>query len=217
MWQVETHRGGAAAFHAREVPDPVAPAVWWFEVTSSALVLGSSQPMEHVDLGACSRLGIEVVRRRSGGGAVLLQPGDAVWVDVIVPRAHPLWSDDVGRAAWWLGECWQAALASLGVTGTEVHHGAMVRTPWSDRVCFAGTGAGEVIRDGAKVVGISQRRTRVAARFQCALYRYWRPEVHAALFSPPAPTSADLAGLVVTVDVPAATVAAAFHEALHSR
>ena len=94
--------------------------------------------------------------------------------------------------------------------------GAMVRTAWSDRVCFAGIGAGEVIRDGAKLVGISQRRTRVAARFQCALYRTWRPEVHAALFSPPGPTAADLQGLAVTVDVSAATVAAAFHEALHT-
>ena len=37
-------------------------------------------------------------------------------------------------------------------------------------------GPGEVERDGRKVVGISQRRTRAGARFQCVAYREWRPD-----------------------------------------
>jgi lipoate-protein ligase A len=49
----------------------------------------------------------------------------------------------------------------------------MVRTEWSDLVCFAGLGPGEVTVDGLKVVGISQRRTRDAARFQCVAYETW--------------------------------------------
>ena len=40
-------------------------------------------------------LGVAVVRRRSGGGAVLLDPGGVVWVDVVVPRHDPRWDDDV--------------------------------------------------------------------------------------------------------------------------
>ena len=216
MWHIETHCGSAAAFHARELPDPLIPTVWWFEVASSALVLGSSQPMEHVDLAACARGGVEVVRRRSGGGAVLLQPGDAMWADVLVPRNHPRWNDDVGRSAWWLGECWQAALESLGVGGTSVHRGPMVRTAWSERVCFTGVGGGEVIRNGAKAVGISQRRTRLGARFQCALYHTWRAEAHSELFSPPAPTAADLGGVAVTIDASSADVLAAFAVSLHT-
>jgi lipoate-protein ligase A len=216
MWQIETHRGSAAAFHARELPDPLVPTVWWFEVASSALVLGSSQPMDHVDVAACARRGVEVVRRRSGGGAVLLQPGDAIWADVLLPRDHPRWTDDIGRSAWWLGECWQAALESLGVTGAHVHRGPMVRTAWSAQVCFAGIGGGEVIRGGGKIVGISQRRTRTGARFQCALYRTWRAEAHSELFSPPAPTAADLADVAVAVDVSPADLMQAFAVAVHT-
>ena len=216
MWHIEIDRGSAAAFHARDLPDPLQPTMWWFEVASPALVLGSSQPIEHVDVTACAQRGVEVVRRRSGGGAVLLQPHDATWVDVLVPRDHPRWDDDVGRSAWWLGECWQAALEALGVAGTEVHRGPMVRTQWSDRVCFAGTGGGEVIRDGAKIVGISQRRTRAGARFQCALYHAWRPEAHAELFSPPGPTAADLADVVIAVDASPAAVRAAFETAINT-
>jgi hypothetical protein len=45
----------------------------------------------------------------------------------------------------------------------------MIRSPWTPMVCFAGLGPGEVTVDGAKVVGISQRRTRVGALFQCAV------------------------------------------------
>ena len=48
-----------------------------------------------------------------------------------------------------------------------------MRSRWSEWVCFAGLGPGEVTVGGAKVVGISQRRTRHAARFQCAALLRW--------------------------------------------
>jgi lipoate-protein ligase A len=93
---------------------------------------------------------------------------------VVRPRADRLWADDVGHAAHWVGEAWSSAFASLGVP-TEVHRGALVRRPWSELVCFAGLGPGEVLADGRKVVGLSQRRTRVGARFQTVVLRRWAP------------------------------------------
>ncbi len=208
------HRGGAGEFHAREIPALITPGVWWFDVRSSALVLGSSQPLHHVDIESCAQRGVDVVRRRSGGGAVLLEPGDVLWADVLLPVTDPRWTSDIGRSAWWLGEVWGEALSSLGVIGTDVHRGAMVRSAWSDHVCFAGVGGGELMLDGRKVVGISQRRTRAGARFQCALYRHWRADAHVPLFADPAPVVADLVGLAVEVDVDALDVMAAFAEAL---
>jgi hypothetical protein len=50
-----------------------------------------------------------------------------------------------------------------------------VENPWSRRVCFAGLGAGEVVVGPRKLVGISQRRTRDGARFQCVVHRSWDP------------------------------------------
>ena len=167
-WSVERRSTSAAEFHALDVPDPATRAVWIAEPTGPALVLGSAQPETHVQPG----VEIEVVRRRSGGGAVLVVPGDVLWVDVIVPAGDPLWDDDVGHASHWLGDVWAAALAELGVEAS-VHRGAMVRSPWSDAVCFAGLGPGEVTVAGRKVVGLSQRRTRTAARFQCAALGRW--------------------------------------------
>jgi lipoate-protein ligase A len=174
MWQVETHRANAGALHGIPVPEPARRAVW--------VVLGTTQDHGVVDARVAAVLGIEVARRRSGGGAVLLVPGEVAWLDVIVPYGDPLWHDDVGRAGAWLGRTWQAALADLGITGTTVHSG-----PWATGgalgrlVCFAAVGPGEVTLGPRKLVGVSQRRTRRAARFQCAVYRRWAPELLAPL------------------------------------
>jgi lipoate-protein ligase A len=161
-WNIQRFRGSATQFHQRDLP--AERALWIVEFEQPALVLGSRQSM--VDA-----TGIEVVRRRSGGGAVYVAPGGTLWVDVVVPRGDDLWDDDVGLASHWLGDAWAAA---IGV-GALVHRGAMVRTEWSDLVCFAGLGPGEVTIEGRKVVGISQRRTRAAARFQCVAYERWDP------------------------------------------
>jgi lipoate-protein ligase A len=175
-WTVERHREAPADFHARELPSGMGRAVWVCEPTGPALVVGSSQPLDTVDRVACAEAGVDVVRRRSGGGAVLVEPGALLWVDVLLPVGDPLWDEDVGRAFAWLGEAWARAVDALGIAG-EVHRGALRRSRWSDRVCFAGLGPGEVVAAGSstKLVGLSQRRTRAGARFQCAVLAAWEP------------------------------------------
>lgn len=173
-WRVEHLRATPAELHGRQVDGVRSLAV--LEATSPALVLGSTQRPGDVDDEVARRLGVDVVTRRSGGGAVLVEPGGVVWIDVVLPRADPRWDDDVGRAAWWVGEAWAAALVEAGVAGAEVHRGPMVRTALSRQVCFAGLGPGEVTAEGAKVVGIAQRRTRHLAWFQCAAPLRWDPE-----------------------------------------
>ena len=176
-WEVRRLRGPAASLHAEPVPAAAGRAVWVLEAERPALVLGSTQGRELVDQDAAGALGVDVVRRRSGGGAVLVVPETTAWVDVILPAGDPLWDDDVGRAAQWLGRAWQAALADLGVAPSEVHAGALACGPLGRLVCFATVGSGEVTTpDRRKLVGISQRRARAAARFQCAAYSVWEPE-----------------------------------------
>ena len=85
----------------------------------------------------------------------------------------------------------------------------MVCRPWSKLVCFAGLGPGEVSVGERKAVGISQRRTRVAARFQCALYHRWDPAALVAVLADPRPSADELAGSVAEIDVPLADVQAA--------
>lgn len=175
-WRVERRRGPAADLHAAPVPDPPQRAAWVLEAEAPALVLGSTQGPDVVDAHGADRTGVAVVRRRSGGGVVYVDPATTAWVDLIVPAGDPLWLDDVGQAALWVGEAWRAALTDLGVAPLVVHHGALACGPLGRLVCFGTVGAGEVTTpDGVKVVGVSQRRTRAAARFQCAAYARWDP------------------------------------------
>jgi lipoate---protein ligase len=209
-WQVEEEWEKVVVLHARSAagltPDGdrgAGRAIRVLNPTDRAVVLGSAQPESHLDLSAVRAAGLQVARRRSGGGAVLVEPGEVAWVDVIIPADDPYWDDDVGRAMWWLGEAWADALAAVGVPDAGVHRGAMSRTPWSDRVCFAGLGSGEVSLGGRKVVGISQRRTRAGALFQCALLVVWQPERLLAVLALPAAereaAAAELAGLAAGV------------------
>jgi lipoate-protein ligase A len=211
-WAVDRRRGSAGELHGLDIPAPARREVWFLEADHRALVVGSTQPDHSVDREACEREGIEVARRRSGGGAVLVTPGEVLWVDVILPAIDPLWHPDVSRATWWLGEAWAAALAACGVSGAVVHRGALVATEWSRLVCFAGLGPGEVTVAGRKVVGISQRRTRDAARFQCIALAAWDAEAMAGLVrraTPPRrPTAAELADIAAGAGVPLADLAA---------
>jgi lipoate-protein ligase A len=150
-------------------------------VDRPALVLGSGQPESDVDREAAVAAGVEIVRRRSGGGAVLVEPGALIWVDLILPVGDPLWEEDVGRATWWVGATWAAALGTVVGTRPEVWRNGLRRSPWSARVCFAGVGPGEVRIDDKKVVGVSQRRTKRGALFQTAALLDWNATALLAL------------------------------------
>jgi lipoate-protein ligase A len=176
---LRTFAGSAADFHARTIGDDPVPQVWVFDVTAPALVLGSGQRGGGVaDDAACAAAGVDVVQRRSGGGVVLLVPGEVVGFDVVMPATdlHAVGvRDDVGASMAWLGGHVAVALADLGVAA-DVHTGGMLAcSAWCPLVCFAGIGPGEVLVDGDKLVGISQRRTRAGARFQCAVHARWSP------------------------------------------
>lgn len=148
---------------------------WLFDPARPALVLGSSQDPNIADHGSATAMGAEVVRRRSGGGAVWVPPSGCLWIDVVVPRADPRWSDDVREATYWLGEAWTEALRDVGLDA-ELYRGGLEKTDWGRLVCFGALGPGEVVIDGRKAVGISQRRTREGARFQCIVYDAWDAE-----------------------------------------
>lgn len=189
-------RADASTLHGVDLP--AVAALHRLDVTRAAVVLGSTQSDDVVDADAVRSRGADLVRRRSGGGVVVLGVDDHLWVDIVVPRDHPLWDDDVARAAWWVGEAWCAALRAAGVSGDlDVHRDGPQLRPHERALCFFDLGAGEVTRDGRKLVGVSQRRTRLAARFQCVVYRHFDPAHHLGVLrgAPAWPATQDVAGL----------------------
>lgn len=171
MVEVAERVGTVGELHALDPftgPDPVVPEVWWCRPTDDAIVLGSRQGEDLVDRAACSRAGLTIVRRRSGGGAVLMRHSSVVWIDVVLPpRFAP---DDVRGSMVWIGEHWRAVLEPMTDRPLVVHHGGLSCSDWSDRVCFSGIGPGEVLDGSDKLVGLSQRRTRRGTRIQTLVY-----------------------------------------------
>jgi lipoate---protein ligase len=163
---------------------------------------------------------IQPEHRRSSGGApevVYVAPDHLVWIDVVIGRDDPAWDDDIVRSFLWLGDVWAEALGSLGVADVEVHRGALVRTSLSDLVCFAGLGAGEVSVAGAKVVGLSQRRTSVGARFQTACLLRWDPAPLVRALGLDAAQGDALAHVAGGVAIPGTRLEAAFLRSLATR
>lgn len=190
------------AFHAREVPLDPTPQIWLNTVTEPALVLGSTQrDLSIVDVAACAAAGVDIVRRRSGGGAVLLLPGEVIWLDVIIPAGAAGWADDVHQPMVWFGSLVATALAAVGTSADVVAHaGGLLPTDHSKLLCFDGIGPGEVLLDGRKLVGISQRRARGVARLQSCWYHRYDPAELVALLDSAARPPLDELQPVATVD-----------------
>lgn len=197
LWERHDWHGSAADFHAMN-PAP-ARALWWCTVQSPAIILGSTQQEGDVDAAVAEELGLEVVRRRSGGGAVYVHPTESVWIDVTIPKDDPLFVDDVSSSMLWLGDVFVEALQPW--VNARTFRGTFDAGIDGRSVCFASTSPGEVFVGEGKLVGISQRRGREGARLQCVLYRSWQPELWA-----PSLTSTDLRERTSTL--PVATLSA---------
>jgi lipoate-protein ligase A len=167
-------------------------------VAHPIVVLGSRQPESIL------RDGVAWTRRRGGGGAVLLSPGD-LWVDVWTPRSDASYQTDATAAAERAGRWWQRVLES-------VHPGPFAvatesPSPRGDALwaCFAGVGRGEVTLTvphgdpATKVVGVTQWRVREGGFVSCVL---------------PAHSSADLADMLI--GAPPTLRASLQHESLSS-
>lgn len=164
--QIISTWGPAAQFHARNVGPMTRSQIWVHQVPQPTVVLGSTQSPEILNHDWIAHEGYDLVKRRSGGGVVVIDPDTSVWIDVIIAPDHLLWSNDVGQAFMWVGQAWARALASVGVGDLTVHQGPATNPELGRLLCFGSVGFGEVLAGGSKVVGLSQRRTKYGARFQ---------------------------------------------------
>ncbi|MEM7094365.1 MAG: hypothetical protein AAF567_15295 [Actinomycetota bacterium] len=157
------HHGSAAELHA--LPPPDRPELWTLRPAAPALVMGSAQRADQFDQSGLAAAGIDLAERRTGGGAVYIEPSGVAWVDVLAPRGSAFWDDDLAATFLRVGACWQRALVDLGVDA-ELVVDSPDRSDHARLACWAGLGWGEITLDGVKIVGLSQRRTRWGARVQ---------------------------------------------------
>ena len=124
---------------------------WW----PRALSLGYHQPLRLVDRPLARRLGIDVVRRITGGGALL--HSDELTYAVAVPRRHRLARGGVRTSYAALTQGLIAGLEALGLTPRS---GAapMASVEARSGLCFSEPSTHEIWIDGRKMVASAQGR-----------------------------------------------------------
>jgi lipoate---protein ligase len=145
----------------------------WSLASEAALVLGSGQrPPEDW----APPDGLPLVRRGTGGGAVLCDE-DYLMLDLALPPGDPRVPDDTTESYRWLAARIAAALETLGLEGLSLVEPLALRRlddvarEAGRTACFAGLGPYELLdREGRKLVGLAQRRRRGGVLLQAAAY-----------------------------------------------
>ena len=119
-WTVVPYTEGDAAANLAETERLVAavaagevgPTLRWYGYVGRAVIIGVGQGASTIadDLEA---RGIAVVRRLSGGAAVLAD-GEMLALDAVLPATSHLAGADVVASYQWFGEAWAAAIAGIG-------------------------------------------------------------------------------------------------------
>jgi lipoate-protein ligase A len=115
-----------------------------------ALSLGRFQAADDVDHAACARLGVEVVRRPTGGRA-LLHGGDLTYAVAVMRPPGPPGSVDAVYS--WLSRGIVAGLARIGVEATTAR-----RDGPAGPACFAGQQGADLRVGERKLCGSAQVR-----------------------------------------------------------
>lgn len=136
-------------------------AVRLYGFSPACLSLGRMQSLDDVDLEACVRDGVDVVRRPSGGRAVLHD--EEVTYSVVCRSSDPVFGGRVLESCSRIHEAVAAGLAVLGVTTTPrampVNLRRQAREGAAVADCFARPAAHELLDDrGRKLVGSAQAR-----------------------------------------------------------
>ena len=150
------------------------PTVRCFRWQSPCITLGRFQGAGELDLDRCRAAGLAVVRRPTGGAAVL--HGADLGYAVVLPAAslRPLGGPaGLYRA---VGEALAAALRAMGLPA-ETRSGPGGRP---EGACFAALGSCEVVVGNLKVVGSAQLRRPGATLQHGSIYAGEGPEAIAA-------------------------------------
>jgi len=189
------------------------PGLFLYSWRDPVLVLGVGQKPESVDLDACRREGVPVLKRSTGGTGVLSR-GDLA-VSLALPASHPWAATIPGLYARFL-EPLEAALRSLGV---DVARPAdppprRQRSP----LCFEDVRDETFLLDGRKCVGCAQARRRGAALVHASILLDLKADLTARCFGMPGDrVRAALAALPLAPDALADAVADAMADAFVNR
>lgn len=133
------------------------PTLRFYAWSPPCLSLGRNQPLADVDLAACRAAGVDVVRRPTGGRAILHT--DELTYSVALLQSDPRATGDVVDCYRRLSEGLLAGLHRLGVGAVQAtRHKKPAADPAA--VCFETPSDYEITVGGRKLVGSAQWRAR---------------------------------------------------------
>ena len=134
-----------------------APVLRLYRWSPPCLSLGFSQPYEAADAAFCAAHGVDVVRRPTGGRAVLHHL--ELTYAVLAPLGRSPFTHDLQAAYRTICGALVAGLRQAGVAAelSGEPAGGHIR-PTEAIPCFIGPAAGEVVAAGRKLVGSAMRR-----------------------------------------------------------
>ncbi len=147
------------AVSARRAP----PTLRLYRWAPACLSLGHAQPADQADAGRLASLGWDIVRRPTGGRAILHT--DELTYSITAPIDHPLVAGGVLGSYRLLSQGLLAGLAALGIAADTAPEQALSETDRSNPVCFEVPSAHEITAGGRKLIGSAQLR-RVAGMLQ---------------------------------------------------
>lgn len=154
------------------------PAPTWRMVcyTEPAIIMGRSQRHNEAQSTRASQQAVKLVRRKSGGGAVMAGP-DLFSLLLVLPSQHALSRASSVVAYQWLGNLWKQVLASYGINAhlpeaAEASRSQQQATSCGvDWACYASVSHGELLSDdGRKLLGVAQIRNRYCCALTSGVY-----------------------------------------------
>jgi len=130
------------------------------------VTLGNFQEAEdQIDVEAARRMGVDVVRRITGGRAVF--HAQEVTYTICAPKDIAPWGKTLGQTYDWVAERLLEGLEQIGFDGNLDRGDHAVLERGADRrlvkpPCFSSASRSEIVWNGRKLVGSAQRRTRRA-------------------------------------------------------
>ena len=177
------------------------PVLRVYRWSPPCLSLGFSQPYEAADAAFCATHGVDVVRRPTGGRAVLHHL--ELTYAVAAPLGRPPFGFDLQAAYQSICRALVAGLRRLGVPAaiSGRPEGGLIK-PTRAVPCFIGPAAGEVVAEGRKLVGSAMRRVGDSILQHGSLLEGWDGRLQAgslgleddAALRPAVVTLADLLG-----------------------
>jgi len=166
-WRLVVHGAADGAYNmavdeaimsaVREETSP--PTLRFYAWSPPCLSLGRNQPLADVDLEACQEAGIDVIRRPTGGRAILHT--DELTYSVALSQSDPRATGDVVESYRRLGEGLLAGLRMLEVDAIQAV-GQQKPARELSAVCFETPSDYEITVGGRKLIGSAQWRARGA-------------------------------------------------------